>query len=149
MDIGEQREPEDVPRSFADRLNYLIDQYVKHSPEHARRYPKWPSFDQLAREISERSGRSISHGYLHQLCRGQRDNPTLHHVEALAGFFGVPVTFFTDAGVTAEVMAEYELVAALRDSRIREICLHAPRLDQQGLIAITNLIKNLTAAKDN
>ena len=148
MDIDEQREPEGVPRSFADRLNYLIDQYVKHSPEHARRYPKWPSFEQLAREISERSGRSISHGYLHQLCRGQRDNPTLHHVEALAEFFGVPVTFFTDAGMTAHVMAEYELVAALRDSRIREICLHAPRLDQQGLTGSTNLIKNLTAAKD-
>jgi transcriptional regulator with XRE-family HTH domain len=148
VDTSEQRETEGVPGSFADRLNYLIDQYVKHSPEHAHRYPKWPSFEQLAREISERSGRSISHGYLHQLCRGQRDNPTLHHVEALAAFFGVPVTFFTDAGMTAQVIAEYELVTALRDSRIREICLHAPRLDQQGLMAITNLIKNLTAAKD-
>lgn len=77
METGDQHEPEGVPRSFADRLNYLIDQYVKHSPEHARRYPK-----------------------------------------------------------------------AMRDSRIREICLRAPRLDQQGLMAITNLIRNLTAAKE-
>ena len=69
---------------------------------------------------------------------GQRDNPTLHHLEALATFFGVPGTFFTDAGVTAQVMAEYELVAAMRDSRIRDICLHARRLDQQALRAIVS-----------
>jgi hypothetical protein len=29
-----------------------------------------------------------------------------------------------------------------------EYCLHALRLDQQGLMAITNLIKNLMAGKD-
>ncbi|HEX6402626.1 MAG TPA: hypothetical protein VF003_05630, partial [Pseudonocardiaceae bacterium] len=63
MDTGKEDEPKSAPGSFADRLNYLIDQYVKHSTEYARRYPRWPSFDQLAREISEHSGRSISHGY--------------------------------------------------------------------------------------
>lgn len=130
-------------RSFQEKLCYLVDMYARHSETHRDRYPRWPSFDQLAREISDRTGVAISHGYLHQLCRGKRDNPTLNHLQALAEFFGVPTSYFTDDAMTDEVKAQYELVLAMRDSRVREICTYAPKLDRRGLEAVTNLIKSL------
>lgn len=136
------------PRTLAEKLHYLIDQYAKHSEKHAHRYPKWPSFDQLAHEISEATGTSLSHGYLHQLCRGTRDNPTLHHLQALADFFGVPAAYFTDDETAAAVIAQYELVLAMRNSRVREICTYAPLLDQTGLEAVTALIKTLTTGRE-
>jgi hypothetical protein len=99
------------------------------------RGPKWPLFEQLVREISAHSGRSISHAAI--FISYAADSGTIPRCTTWRrwqGSSGVPVTFFTDVGMMAHVMAEYELMAAMRDSRIREICLHAPRLDQQVLM---------------
>jgi len=126
--------------SFGDKLAYLIE--TVHPPG---RGPY--SYREIAAGIADHPG-AVTAAHINQLVKGKQPHPRIHHVEALASFFGVPVTYFFDEDTAAQVMAEYELVAAMRDSRIREICRHAPRLDQQGLIAITNLIKNLTATKD-
>lgn len=133
---------EQSPRTLADKLVYLIDVYAQQNAAPGQQ-AQWPTFERLAAEISASTGKSISHGYLHQLCRGQRDNPTLHHLQALAEFFRVPVAFFTDNEATREIVAQYELVLAMRNSRIREICTYAPLLDWEGLDAVTALVKDL------
>ena len=138
---------EQPPKTLADKLGYLIDIYVQQSDPGGNGSRRWPSFEKLATEISEATGKSISHGYLHQLCRGHRTNPTLHHLQALAEFFRVPVAFFTDDESTREIVAQYELVLAMRNSRIREICTYAPLLDREGLEEVTALVKSLATGR--
>ncbi|MBK0869289.1 XRE family transcriptional regulator [Saccharopolyspora sp. HNM0986] len=140
---------EQLPKTLADKLGYLIDIHVRQADQRGDGSGRWPTFEKLAAEISEATGKSISHGYLHQLCRGHRDNPTLHHLQGLAEFFRVPVAFFTDDESTREIIAQYELVLAMRSSRIREICTYAPLLDGEGLDEVTALVKSLAIGRQS
>jgi transcriptional regulator with XRE-family HTH domain len=83
---------------------------------------------------------SISVGYLWQLRKGHRDNPTYKHLLALSRFFGVsPVYFFPeeDAGRGA-VPADAAL--ALKDDAVREIALRAAGLSERSLQVIRDMI---------
>ncbi|RZQ59657.1 hypothetical protein [Amycolatopsis suaedae] len=61
-------------------------------------------------------GWELSESHLSELRRGVKQNPTLRTLKAVAWFFDVPVGYFTDAAVTAEV--EREL--ADREQRLRQ-----------------------------
>src|SRR2546423_11599508 len=73
------------------------------------------SNDEVAAAIQEQGGPTISGTYIWLLRKGQRDNPTKKHLEALAGFFGVPVSYFFDDEITSQLAAQLNLLAALRD----------------------------------
>jgi transcriptional regulator with XRE-family HTH domain len=86
--------------------------------------------------------RVISGTYLWLLRTGQRDNPTMKHLIAIARFFGVPPTYFfpDDAMQQGEVPAE--LTAALSDDKVRELALRAAGLSDRALAAITDMIRS-------
>ena len=93
-------DPSDRP--LADKLDALV------------RAAGNPSLERVALEIRQRGGPTISASYLWLLRTGNRTNPTLHHLEALARHFGVPPAYFFDRGLTARAAAEAELLVALR-----------------------------------
>jgi transcriptional regulator with XRE-family HTH domain len=68
------------------------------------------------REVSESirrdQGVEISPGYIGFLCSGQRDNPGIQQVKALATFFGVPASFLAGDGDPAPITRELEKLAA-------------------------------------
>jgi transcriptional regulator with XRE-family HTH domain len=69
------------------------------------------------------AGEPISHSYIGQLRAGDKDNPTLRHLRALARFFGVPVEYFTSDVVAAEVNRELDVLAALKELRVQTVAL--------------------------
>src|SRR4051795_2991213 len=91
------------------------------------------SFEDVAEAIRAKGGPTISATYLWQLRKGKRDNPTKRHLEALAGFFGVPPAYFFDDEVTARIDAELELLAALRDASVRRVALRAAGLSEESI----------------
>lgn len=99
------------------------------------------SYREVARAIEEAGEVSISASYIHQLRTGLKDNPTLRHVEALAGFFGVPATYFLDTQVSARVDAELTLLAAIREAGVREVALRAQGLSAESLAVVADLIE--------
>jgi transcriptional regulator with XRE-family HTH domain len=127
--------PEDTspsPRSLADKLDHLFTVVRSGKGEYTH--------EQVAKAIEDRSGPTISASYLWQLRRGLRDNPTKKHLEALAGFFGVPPSYFFDEDESERIDAELDLLAALRDASVRQVALHASGLSTQTLRAITDMI---------
>src|SRR5947208_2004720 len=54
------------------------------------------TFEEVADAVRAGGGPTISATYIWQLRKGIRDNPTKKHLEALAGFFGVPPAYFFD-----------------------------------------------------
>src|SRR3954471_14622646 len=83
------------------------------------------TFDEVAESIRTQGGPTISATYLWQLRKGLRDNPTKRHLEALAGFFGVPPAYFFDNEAALRINAERDLLVALRDSPVRQLALRA------------------------
>jgi tetratricopeptide (TPR) repeat protein/transcriptional regulator with XRE-family HTH domain len=99
------------------------------------------TYEQVAETIARAGGPTISANYLYMLRRGVRDNPTKKHLEALAGFFRVsPGYFFGHAG-SDQLSRELDLVAALRDSRVRDLAQTASGMSEETLAIIHRLVE--------
>lgn len=98
------------------------------------------TFEEVADAIRAKGGPTISATYLWQLRKGLRDNPTKRHLEALAGFFGVPPAYFFDDAETERIDAELALLDALRDTPVRQIALRASGLSAKSLEAIAEMV---------
>jgi transcriptional regulator with XRE-family HTH domain len=123
-------------RSLASKLDHL---FRTIRPRSGGEY----SFEEVAEGVRERGGPTISATYVWQLRRGIRDNPTKRHLEALAGFFGVPPAYFFDDEATERIDAELELLNALRDASVRQIALRASGLSPKSLDAITDMVERV------
>ncbi|ONI81444.1 hypothetical protein ALI144C_19100 [Actinosynnema sp. ALI-1.44] len=123
-------------RSLAEKLEYLF--HTVKEPGR-REY----SNEDVAAAIARDQGESISASYIWYLRTGQRDNPTLKHLTALATFFGVPPAYFFDEKVREEVKAELALVTALKDAGIRDVALRAAGLSAESLGTIGEVINRV------
>ncbi|MBP2181226.1 helix-turn-helix domain-containing protein [Amycolatopsis magusensis] len=83
-------------RSLADKLNHL---FANQTPRDGQEY----SNEHVAATICAEGEVKISQSYIWQLRKGKKDNPTFKHLQALAGFFGVPASYFFDDAVTDRV----------------------------------------------
>jgi transcriptional regulator with XRE-family HTH domain len=127
--------PDGMPASsFAARLDHLFA--TVHPPRRGEY-----SYREVAKSIEDAGGPTISASYLHQLRTGAKDNPTKRHIEALAGFFGVPASYFFDDGDAARIDEELQLLAALRDSGVKQIAMRAAGLPPQGLESVRQMIE--------
>jgi transcriptional regulator with XRE-family HTH domain len=122
-------------RTLADKLNHLFETVI---PPDRGPY----SSEEVARAITD-GGVPISGSYIWLLRRGQRDNPTLRHLEGLARFFGVPPAYFFDDRVAEEVNAELRLLVALRDSHVQRVALRSAGLSAQSLNSIAEVIERV------
>ncbi|MFC4015242.1 helix-turn-helix domain-containing protein [Nonomuraea purpurea] len=123
-------------RTLAAKLNHLFQTV------HPRAGGEY-SFEEVAEAIRSRGGPTISATYVWQLRKGIRDNPTKRHLEALAGFFGVPPAYFFDDEATERIDAELELLSALRDAPVRQLALRASGLSTKSLETITGMIERI------
>ncbi|MEV0639913.1 helix-turn-helix transcriptional regulator [Streptomyces sp. NPDC050619] len=80
--------PTHPSKMLPQRLNSLFETMHPHG-----RGPF--SNEEVARAIRDQGG-DISKQYIAYLRKGERGNPRIHHLDALARFFGVPVSYFFD-----------------------------------------------------
>ena len=85
----------------------------------------------------------MSASYLWLLRTGVRDNPSRKHLEAIAAFFNVPVNYFFDDAVVAEIDADLELVRALRKAPVRDLALRAADLSPGGLEEVAHIVEHV------
>ncbi|MET7331043.1 helix-turn-helix domain-containing protein [Nonomuraea sp. NPDC005650] len=135
MESSSPEEPESQ-RNLAEKLDYLF--HTVREPGR-REY----SNEEVAAAIARDQDVSISASYIWYLRTGQRDNPTLKHLTALATFFGVPPAYFFDERIRDEVEGELALVVALRDAGVRDVALRASGLSVESLDTITEVIKRV------
>jgi transcriptional regulator with XRE-family HTH domain len=106
-------------RTLAEKLNHLFQTVYP-----AGRGP-WKDAE-VAAGLTER-GENISDVYIWKLRTGRATNPTIKHLQALAGWFQVNVGYFVDDTATAAVEAQLAVLAELRDRQDRD-----RRLGQDG-----------------
>lgn len=136
---------EQPPGSLSERLNRLFEVLrPARSPERAF----------TNREVvtaCRAEGWDLSESHLSELRRGVKQNPTVRTLKAVAWFFEVPVGFFTDPAVTAEVertLAEREqrLLQQLADSRQAQDELRNAARELQDALRASGVTK--TARRD-
>jgi transcriptional regulator with XRE-family HTH domain len=121
-------------RTLAQKIDHL---FATIHPKNRGPY----SHEEVARGIREASGPTISASYIWQLRTGQRDNPTMRHLEALASFFGVSPSYFFNDETSERVAAELSLLASMRDNRVRSVALRASGLSAETLETIQGFIE--------
>jgi transcriptional regulator with XRE-family HTH domain len=132
--MGDTREPEDD--SMAHKLDYLFR--TVRPPGRQGEY----SYQEVAEGIRD-LGIAISHTYVWQLRRGARANPTKRHLEGLAAFFGVPVSYFFDDAVANQIESELGLVRALRDSNVRSVALRIADLTPASVDTVKEIVDRI------
>ncbi|MGR4854897.1 helix-turn-helix domain-containing protein [Streptomyces violaceus] len=122
-------------RALADKLEHLFRTVV---PPGREPY----GTEEVAQAITA-SGVSISGSYVWLLRKGQRDNPTIRHLQAIADFFGVPAAYFFDDQVAADVDADLRLLVALKDAGVQSVALRAAGLSSKSLRSISEVIERV------
>jgi transcriptional regulator with XRE-family HTH domain len=128
-------------RSFAERLGHLIA--TVHPPDR-----KPYSYREIASGVAEQTGVTMSATHVQQLAVGARKDPKRSHIQALAQFFGVPVTYFFDDDVAGQVDRQVEDVVAWRDSEARNLAQRAMRLSPRDRETVTALLDQLGSYDD-
>ena len=128
------------PLSLADKIDHLF------RTVHSRDRGEY-TLEEVVDAIRQRGGATISPTYLWQLRKGLRDNPTKNHLEAIANFFGVNPSYFFDDEAAERIDAELDLLAALRDSGVRQLALRAFGLSPEMLGSITEMVEQVRHAQ--
>jgi len=123
-------------RSFAERLAHLIA--TVHPPDR-----KPYSYREIAHGVAEQTGVTMSATHVQQLAVGARKDPKRSHIQALAQFFGVPVTYFFDDEVAGQVDRQVGDVVAWRDSEARNLAQRTMQLSSRDRETVTALLDQL------
>jgi transcriptional regulator with XRE-family HTH domain len=118
-------------RTLAEKINWLFE--TLYPPD----WGPW-SNQEVERWLADRAavdgdGLTISANYLLLLRNGQRDNPTMRNIQALAKFFQVdPGYFLRDDTDTEQTYTDLQLLGAIRDNDlVKSIALRAFDLDPE------------------
>lgn len=128
-------------RTLAEKIEYLF-QHVH--PGKDRPY----TLQEVVAKARELEGPTISLGFLHALRTGKSDNPTIQHLQALAGVFNVPVEFFFSDDVTVRLAPQLKLLALLQERRVTSIALRAADLSpaaRDTLLAVIDALERLAS----
>ena len=124
-------------RSLADKINHLFGTIRRPdgSPH---------SNEEVAAAMGQATdGPRISGSYLWLLRRGERDNPTKRHLEALAEFFDVSPAYFFDDAKSRLIAQELATLRALADAGVKRVATRLGGLSPDGLASIAGIVEHI------
>jgi transcriptional regulator with XRE-family HTH domain len=121
--------------TFSARLNRLFDTV----------YPPGRGPHTSAEVIAalKAEGITMSAPYLSQLRSGNRTNPSSATMAALANFFRIKSSYFTDDEYYEKLDKELAWVSTLRDDGVRRLALRAAELSPEGQVDVMERIDQL------
>ncbi|MEV0614701.1 XRE family transcriptional regulator [Nonomuraea sp. NPDC050404] len=125
--------------TLAEKLEFLFQ--TVHPPG---RGPY--SNDEVAAGLKDRGGPTISGTYIWYLRKGERDNPTIKHIEALARFFGVPSQYFLEDDPA--LMEQLKLLNAFKDAGVKSMAMRAAGLSAESLASIREVVERMRELED-
>jgi|SRR6266540_3134480 len=102
--------------------------------------------EQTYREVADAvtaAGVPISHSYIYMLRIGERDNPTIKHLDGLAKHFGVSLNYFVDDD-TSVIDRQLDQIAQLQRLKVQALALRQIG-GISGLTEIIELIQRLAS----
>ncbi len=121
--------------SFAQKLDRLFA--ATRSPSGGEH-----TYAEVSAGVAARGIATISDTYLCDLRNGTKENPRIRHVEALADFFGVPISYFLDGEESARLFDRLETLPAAANADVRRMALRAVDLSPETLEAVAQIIEH-------
>jgi transcriptional regulator with XRE-family HTH domain len=131
--VNEERPAQPVRRTLPEKLDYLFA--TVRPPGQYREY----THEEIA-ERAKAAGHSISASYVHALRRKEGKSPQLRALEAIAAAFGVPVAYFFNDQVAAQLEQNLELIAALNRPEVRAVAMAAAELSPESIQTLWELV---------
>jgi transcriptional regulator with XRE-family HTH domain len=126
-----------VHPTLAEKIDRL---FTAIRPEGRREY----SYEEVSAGIRQRGITPVSNTTLWELRTGKLDNPKMRTIEALADFFGVPITyFFANEPEAARLYAQLALLPAHQDSNVQRIALRAADLSPDTLKMLGQIVEQV------
>lgn len=141
--MGEEADGVGPTGVLAQRLEHLFQ--TVH-PKGRDPYTNQEAADLINAQAGEKV---ISQNYLWQLRKGERDTPSFKRLDAIAKFFGVKVSYFSDDEMAARVNEQFEVVTAMRELGVEHIALRAAGLSTASMAAIAAQMKAVLAQVEN
>ena len=135
MTEAETDAPQD-PGVIAKKLQFLFETVRKSD---GSKY----TYREVLDGVATNGGPTLSIGYLSQLVNGKRKNPMLNALDALAKFFGQPLSFFDVSTGPSEADERLKLAARLQSAGVEAIAQRAVGLNEGNLKAIESLIDQM------
>jgi len=123
-----------VHPTLAGRLDHLFS-------VQGGRKAREPTYREVATAIADRGGPTVSPSYIWQLRTGLKDNPTLKHLEALAGYFGVEPAYFFNSEAAERIDADHALRVAMTNPAVRHLALSAAELSPDSLAMVRLMVE--------
>ncbi|WP_234799539.1 helix-turn-helix domain-containing protein [Mycobacteroides abscessus] len=124
---------QEAPRTFADKLNKLMDVLATEDgrPMSASRF---------AEDFSTKTGVRLSKAYLSELRNGIGAAPRLDLVEALARYFKVKPSYFVDAVDDDVNAARLDLLGSMKAAEVSGLGVRAAGLSADTVRKIASII---------
>ncbi|MGW7295374.1 hypothetical protein ACWGIB_23650 [Streptomyces xiamenensis] len=134
------------PKTLAEKIQWLRELKTPRGEQP-------PSYEATARQVSDSTGISISGPYVWELATGRTTNPKLHHLQALARFFAVPIGYLSDDEADfTQLEAELELLRTLKQRGVQNIKVHGAAQEPADLATVQELLgrlRQLELTEDN
>jgi transcriptional regulator with XRE-family HTH domain len=131
--VNKEAQNQPVRRTLPEKLDYLFA--TVRPPGQYREY----THEEIA-ERAKAAGHSISASYVHALRRKHGKSPQLRALEAIAAAFGVPVAYFFNDQVAAQLEQNLELIAALNRPEVRAVAMAAAELSPESIQTLWELV---------
>lgn len=122
--------------SFAARLQWLVD--TVHPADRGSYTPT-----EIADGVTDHPG-AMSRVFVSHLLEGRQQNPRMHHIKALASFFGVKPEYFFDDEAADETRRQIEDVIAWRDSEANSLARRISALSDEQRAAVSTMVDHLS-----
>ncbi|MBN7314552.1 ESX-1 secretion-associated regulator EspR [Mycobacteroides abscessus subsp. abscessus] len=116
--------------SFAEKLTQLIESVGKSDMSDAK----------LAAEITEAAGVKFTRQYIWELRTGKVVDPKLGVITALATYFEVKPSYFTDSSNDSKNSERLKLLAAMRNSGVEGLSLRATGLSDATIARVATIL---------
>ncbi|MGC1208821.1 MAG: helix-turn-helix domain-containing protein [Ornithinimicrobium sp.] len=99
--------------------------------------------NKAAAEALTADGVHVSAQHLWHLRTGRADNPSFKLLAGVARLFGVPIAYFSDPEVEAQVQSELATLAALREAGVKSLLNRAHGVSPQNMKHIEGILDQI------
>lgn len=129
-------QPDDLP-DLAERLDLLF-----------RTVPRTDASSQLHSSASvaeelERRNISVTPNHIRALRTGRRRNPSFRLLAGLAEIFRVPLDYFVDDSVSAEIEESLQALVSMRDTGVQQLMMRAHGVSAESLNPVLALLDQI------
>ena len=94
-------------------------------------------------EELERRGISVTSNHIRALRTGRRNNPSFRLLAGLAEIFRVPLDYFIDDSVSAEIQDSLQALVAMRDTGVQQLMMRAHGVSTESLGPVLALLDQI------